>query len=132
MKTIIIDLDGTLTIDDDKVDYCDKNPNLALIETIKEYKKQGFKITIFTSRNMRTFNNNIEKIKTHTLPIIISWLDKHKIPYDDIIVGKPWCGFDGFYVDDKAIRPSEFINLKYEEIKELLKKENSYQDGGNR
>ncbi|MBZ7948758.1 HAD-IIIC family phosphatase [Campylobacter sp. RM9929] len=131
MKTIIIDLDGTLTIDDDKVDYCDKNPNLALIETIKEYKKQGFKITIFTSRNMRTFNNDIEKIKTHTLPIIISWLDKHKIPYDDIIVGKPWCGFDGFYVDDKAIRPSEFINLKYEEIKELLKKENPYKDGGN-
>ncbi|MGH2328086.1 HAD hydrolase family protein [Campylobacter taeniopygiae] len=132
MKTIIIDLDGTLTIDDDKVDYCDKKPNLALVETIKEYKKQGFKITIFTSRNMRTFNNDIEKIKTHTLPIIISWLDKHKIPYDDIIVGKPWCGFDGFYVDDKAIRPSEFINLKYEEIKELLKKENPYKDGGNR
>ncbi|MBZ7938136.1 HAD hydrolase family protein [Campylobacter molothri] len=132
MKTIIIDLDGTLTIDDDKVDYCDKNPNLALIETIKEYKKMGFKITIFTSRNMRTFNNDVEKIKMHTLPIITSWLDKYKIPYDDIIVGKPWCGFDGFYVDDKAIRPSEFINLKYEEIKELLKKENSYQDGGNR
>ena len=129
---IIIDLDGTLTIDDDKVDYCDKNPNLALIETIKEYKKMGFKITIFTSRNMRTFNNDVEKIKMHTLPIIISWLDKHKIPYDDIIVGKPWCGFDGFYVDDKAIRPSEFINLKYEEIKELLKKENPYKDGGNR
>ncbi|MBZ7956134.1 HAD-IIIC family phosphatase [Campylobacter molothri] len=132
MKMIIIDLDGTLTIDDDKVDYCDKNPNLALIETIKEYKKMGFKITIFTSRNMRTFNNDVEKIKMHTLPIIISWLDKHKIPYDDIIVGKPWCGFDGFYVDDKAIRPSEFINLKYEEIKELLKKENPYKDGGNR
>ncbi|EDP6343032.1 TPA: HAD hydrolase family protein [Campylobacter jejuni] len=132
MKTIIIDLDGTLTIDDDKVDYCDKKPNLVLVETIKEYKKQGFKITIFTSRNMRTFNNDIEKIKIHTLPIITSWLDKHKIPYDDIIVGKPWCGFDGFYVDDKAIRPSEFINLKYEEIKELLKKENPYKDGGNR
>ncbi|EOH9591994.1 HAD hydrolase family protein [Campylobacter jejuni] len=132
MKTIIIDLDGTLTIDDDKVDYCDKKSNLVLVETIKEYKKQGFKITIFTSRNMRTFNNDIEKIKIHTLPIITSWLDKHKIPYDDIIVGKPWCGFDGFYVDDKAIRPSEFINLKYEEIKELLKKENPYKDGGNR
>ncbi|HED7665020.1 TPA: HAD hydrolase family protein [Campylobacter jejuni] len=132
MKTIIIDLDGTLTIDDDKVDYCDKKPNLVLVETIKEYKKQGFKITIFTSRNMRTFNNDIEKIKIHTLPIITSWLDKHKIPYDDIIVGKPWCGFDGFYVDDKAIRPSEFINLKYEEIKELLKKENPCKDGGNR
>ncbi|HEC1891944.1 TPA: HAD-IIIC family phosphatase [Campylobacter jejuni] len=132
MKTIIIDLDGTLTIDDENVNYIDKKPNLDLIQALRCYKKKGFKITIFTSRNMRTFNGELEKIKTHTLPIIISWLKKYDIPYDEIIIGKPWCGYDGFYVDDKAIRPSEFINLSYEQIKELLKKENPYKDGGNK
>lgn len=71
---------------------------------------------------MRTFDGELEKIKFHTLPIIISWLKKHDVPYDEIIIGKPWCGYDGFYVDDKAIRPSEFISLNYEQIKELLKK----------
>ncbi|HHW1547408.1 TPA: HAD hydrolase family protein, partial [Campylobacter coli] len=55
MKTLIIDLDGTLTIDEENVDYVDKRPNTALIQTLKKYKKQGFKINIFTSRNMRTF-----------------------------------------------------------------------------
>ncbi|EGV6797379.1 capsular biosynthesis protein, partial [Salmonella enterica] len=28
-----------------------------------------------------------------------------------------------FYVDDKAIRPSEFINYSYDEIVEILRKE---------
>ncbi|HEB7544029.1 TPA: HAD-IIIC family phosphatase [Campylobacter coli] len=132
MKTLVIDLDGTLTIDEENVDYVNKRPNVALIQTLKDYKKQGFKINIFTSRNMRTFNGELEKIKIHTLPIIITWLKKHDVPYDEIIIGKPWCGYEGFYVDDKAIRPSEFINLGYEQIKELLKKENPYKDGGNK
>lgn len=132
MKTLVIDLDGTLTIDEENVDYVNRRPNVALIQTLKDYKKQGFKINIFTSRNMRTFNGELEKIKIHTLPIIITWLKKHDVPYDEIIIGKPWCGYEGFYIDDKAIRPSEFINLGYEQIKELLKKENPYKDGGNK
>ncbi|HFM3195463.1 TPA: capsular biosynthesis protein, partial [Escherichia coli] len=48
---------------------------------------------------------------------------RNNIPYDEIIVGKPWCGTNGFYVDDKAIRPSEFISLSETEIAELLDKE---------
>lgn len=62
MKTLLIDLDGTLTIDEENVDYIDKKPNLDLIQTLKEYKKQGFKINIFTSRNMRTFCRRKDKM----------------------------------------------------------------------
>ena len=74
---------------------------------------------------MRTFEGNIGKINVHTLPIVIEWLKKHDVPYDEIIMGKPWCGFDGFYVDDKAIRPNEFAELSYEEIVALVKKDSS-------
>ena len=66
------------------------------------------------------------------MPGIISWLEKHNVPYDEIHVGKPWCGFNGFYVDDKSIRPSEFVSLSYEEIMVLLAKENPYLDGDNK
>ncbi|EAL3939739.1 capsular biosynthesis protein [Campylobacter lari] len=131
MKNIIIDLDGTLTLDTD-VPYKDKPINTNILRQLCYYKELGFKVTIFTSRNMRTYQGDIEKIKHNTLPIIVEWLDKHKVPYDDIIVGKPWCGYDGFYVDDKAIRPSEFAKYSYEEIIEILQKENPYKDGGNR
>lgn len=125
MKNLILDLDGTLTIDEEEKDYIDKKPNTKVIERLKEYKSRDFRITIYTSRNMRTFGGDIEKIKTNTLPQIINWLEKYSVPYDDIVIGKPWCGFEGFYVDDKAIRPSEFSTLSYEEICTLLQKEHS-------
>ena len=69
---------------------------------------------------MQTFSGNIGQINAKTLPTILEWLDNHNVPYDEIIVGKPWCGNDGFYVDDRAIRPNEFISLNYNEIKDLL------------
>ena len=121
-QTIIIDLDGTLTIDDN-LPYADKRPNLPLIKKLKLYKKRGFKIVIFTSRSMRTYNGDLEQIKANALPTILAWLEKHKIPYDEVIIGKAWCGESGFYVDDRAIRPSEFENLSFAEITQLLTRE---------
>jgi capsule biosynthesis phosphatase len=70
---------------------------------------------------MRTYEGNIGMINANTLNDIFKWLDSYSIPYDEVHVGKPWCGFDGFYVDDKTIRPQEFLNLSYDEITELLK-----------
>jgi capsule biosynthesis phosphatase len=69
---------------------------------------------------MRTHDGDISKINIHTLPIIINWLERHNVPYDGIIVGKPYCGTEGFYVDDRAIRPNEFINKDIEEINKIL------------
>ena len=124
MKRLIIDIDDTIsqTLDGD---YLNSLPHLPIIEKLHEYKQKGFEIVLFSSRNMRTFEGNIGKINVHTLPIVIEWLKKHDVPYDEIIMGKPWCGFDGFYVYDKAIRPNEFAELSYEEIVALVKKDSS-------
>lgn len=123
MKNIIIDLDGTLTKANTS-DYKNVLPRVDVIKKLLEYKKQGFTIIISTARNMRTFDGNVGKINIHTLPIITEWLERHNVPYDEIYVGKPWCGYEGFYIDDKAIRPSEFANLSKKEIAQLLEKEN--------
>ncbi len=69
---------------------------------------------------MRTYEGSIGKINARTLPIIMTWLEENNVPYDEIYVGKPWCGNQGFYVDDKAIRPDEFVQLSYEEIRNLI------------
>ena len=119
MKNLVLDIDKTLTLGDSK-DYKLVSPNIKIIKKIREYKKEGFNIILFTSRNMRTFKNNIGKINAITLPIIIEWLKKHNIPFDEIHIGKPWCGNNGFYVDDKAIRPDEFIKMDYHEISKLI------------
>lgn len=130
MKTLVVDLDGTITIDSD-CEYDNKPANKEVVKKLLEYKKSGFKIVINTSRNMKTYEGNIGKINVNTLPKIIEWLNKHNVPYDEIFIGKPWCGEDGFYIDDKAIRPSEFVSKSYDEIKELLHKEISRQKSNN-
>ena len=118
MKRIIVDLDNTICFSEG--DYKKALPNIPVIKQLDLYKSMGFEIIISTSRNMRTFGNNIGKINIHTLPAIINWLDSNNVAYDEVIVGKPWCGNDGFYVDDKSIRPDEFAQLTYEEILKLI------------
>ncbi len=121
----MIDLDDTLTRPDPARSYAEKEPNLPVIEKLREYQADGFEIIVQTARNMRTHNNSIGKINAHTLPVIIEWLKRHDVPYDEIHVGKPWCGADGFYVDDRAIRPSEFLALSLDEIQALFRQEGS-------
>ena len=125
IKKIVVDLDDTISVTLSG-DYEHSKPVTKTIELLKEYKRAGFQIVIFSSRQMRTFEGQIGKINVHTLPNIIKWLDKYEVPYDEILVGKPWCGFEGWYVDDKAIRPSEFHRLNTEEIENLLQKEKEY------
>lgn len=125
MKRLIMDLDNTITLTEDG-DYSNAKPIVKVIKKLHEYKAQGFEIIISSSRNMRTHQGNIGKINVHTLPIIIEWLNKHQVPYDEIYIGKPWCGHDGFYVDDRAVRPNEFVELTYEEIRSLTGMDEEY------
>lgn len=125
MKRLIVDLDDTITVTSNG-DYVNSKPIQPTIDTLKRYKEEGFEIVIHSSRNMRTYEANVGKINIYTLPNIVDWLRKHDVPFDEVYVGKPWCGFDGFYIDDKSIRPSEFHKMTYEEIKEMLKKEKEY------
>ena len=122
MQNIILDLDGTLTFDDIDIPYHEKRPRLDMIHRVKEYKEMGFRIIISTARNMSSFDNSIGLINVHTLPVVLAWLKKHDIPFDEIHVGKPWCGHEGFYVDDKAIRPDEFARLSLTEVHVLIGK----------
>ena len=123
MKRLVFDLDGTLTHDDASVSYAERPPNLAMVEKLRAYRAEGFEIVICSARNMRTYEGQIGKINANTLPVILDWLARHEIPFDEVHVGKPWCGTEGFYVDDKAIRPSEFLALSHDEIHALLARE---------
>lgn len=122
MKRLVLDLDDTIcrTVDSQ---YAEAIPQEGVIERLHEYRRLGFEIVICTSRNVRTYAGNTGKINANTLPVIINWLDRHGIPYDEIYVAKPWCGYEGFYVDDKTVRPSEFVSMSYEEIMALLERE---------
>ena len=121
--TFIFDIDGTLCpIKGKEERYEDVVPYPEMIEKIRDYKEQGAKIILYTSRNMNTYKGNIGLINANTAGVILEWLKKWNIPYDEIIYGKPWPGHNGFYVDDRTVRPDEFLNMTVDELKEICVK----------
>ncbi len=123
-KSIVIDIDGTLCEKypgSEHVPYIYKKPKIDVIEKLREYKEKGYYIKISTSRNMRTHKNNLGLINKYTLPILTEWLEKYDVPYDEIYMAKPWAGSKGFHVDDKSVRPDEFVKLSEAKLLELIK-----------
>ena len=123
MKRLVVDLDDTITQPGSSQSYEHKEPNVSMIAKLREYKAAGFDIIVYTARNMQTYSNSVGKINAVTLPLIVDWLQRHDVPFDEIHVGKPWCGTEGFYVDDRAIRPSEFLSMSLAEITALIEVE---------
>ena len=117
--SLIFDIDNTICTTQNG-DYANSAPNLSIVELIRLRKDEGFYIVLFTSRNMRSYDGSIGKINKFTIPVLVDWLFKHEIPYDELIVGKPWPGPDGYYIDDRSIRPSEFLTLSHKQILSLL------------
>lgn len=122
IKKIIVDVDDTLTINKSSKDYKNKLPRLDVISKLNEYRDKGYEIIIFSARNMNTYEGDLSKILKNTLPVLTDWLKKYNVEFDGIIMGKPWCGHDGFYIDDRAIRPDEFVNLSESQIQEIINK----------
>ena len=93
-----------------------------MVDKLKECKADGAKIVLYTSRNMNSYKGNLGLINKNTAPLLHDWLEKWGIPYDEIVFGKLWPGHNGFYVDDRTVRPDEFLNRTPEELTEICRK----------
>lgn len=121
--TFVFDIDGTICpIKKKEEKYEDLIPFTDIVNKIREYHDAGAKIILYTSRNMNTYNGNIGLINANTSKVLFAWLDKWNIPYDEIVFGKVWPGHNGFYVDDRTIKPNEFLNNTPEELNEICNK----------
>ena len=67
---------------------------------------------------MNSYQGNLGLINKNTARVLTDWLEKWNIPYDEIFYGKPWPGHKGFYVDDRSVRPDEFLDYTPEELEE--------------
>lgn len=123
MFTFVFDVDGTLCpIKGEDESYADLVPYADMVEKLREYKAQGARIVLYTSRNMRTYGGDLSLILEHTKPELEAWLAKWDIPYDEIVYGKLWPGHKGLYVDDRAVRPDEFLKYSVEELEDMCEK----------
>jgi capsule biosynthesis phosphatase len=124
-KVLVMDVDGTLcpTRRSDQ-SYADLEPDAAMLQRLRWYQDQGWYLVLQTSRNMRTYQGNLGLINANTLPDLVDWLRRHDVPHDELHVGKPWAGQEGFYVDDRAIRPAEFLELDPDQVAERIARDN--------
>lgn len=121
--TLIFDVDGTLCpLKGQGQEYIDLVPDVEMVDKMREYKSGGAKIVLFSSRNMKTYGGNLGLINANTAVVMREWLLKWKIPYDEIYFGKPWPGERGLYIDDRAVRPDEFLAHSFDELEEICKK----------
>jgi capsule biosynthesis phosphatase len=121
--TLVVDIDGTLCeLKQPGQSYADVQPRHAVVERLREFQAKGYRILLFTARNMNTYEGKLGLINKHTAPVLLEWLNRWNVPYDEILFGKPWPRSRGFFIDDRAIRPDEFLKLSEEEIHQLLEK----------
>ena len=107
-RTVIMDLDGTLTVDDKTCGYPDKPVNLAIADATRAAWAAGWGVRVLTARGMRTYKNDVTLVQQHVAPVAARWLADAEIPHETLHVGKPWCGPGGFYVDDRNLHLEEF------------------------
>jgi capsule biosynthesis phosphatase len=116
---ISVDLDGTIAKNKTQWEhYRDVEPLPDAVESLQKLKKEGFYIIIHTARNMGTCNNNIGQVIARQGKLVTDWLERHEIPYDEILFGKPNVDY---FIDDKGIG---FKNWK-ETTKTLLNNKNN-------
>lgn len=123
-KVLIVDIDGTLCpIKGANQHYatlpCDGQMKARLVEL----KSEGWRIILSSSRGMRTYDGNVGEILRNVFPTLWQWLDHNEIPYDEVWMAKPWPGHDGFYVDDRSVRPREFLAHTLEELAAICEKD---------
>lgn len=120
--TFVFDIDGTICpIKGKDEKYEDMIPYKEVVEKMRKYKEDGAKIVLYTSRNMNSYNGNMGLINKYTAVVLSEWLRKWDIPYDEIVYGKVWPGHKGFYVDDRTIRPDEFLEYTPEKLEDICR-----------
>lgn len=99
---VCIDIDGTIchTKKDDEL-YSDVQPLPGAIESLIELKRTGAYIILYTARHMKTCESNVGRVVAKQGKTLFDWLEKNRLPYDEIWFGKP---IADVYIDDRALK----------------------------
>lgn len=123
-KALVVDVDGTLCpIKQSGESYADMVPEPLMLAKIRALHKDGWRIILHSARGMRSNEGNAGMIGKNVAPVMLRWLADHDIPFDELHLAKPWPGKQGFYIDDRAVRPREFVELDFDALNALLERD---------
>lgn len=114
-KHFLIDIDGTITVEDIKNEdshlYLEANPIEGSMEQVNKWYDEGHTITFFTARESKDRD------------ITLKWLDDNGFKYHGLIMDKPRCkSADDEYVwiDNRKVRGITYKNT-WGELKQVVK-----------
>jgi uncharacterized HAD superfamily protein len=102
-KTIIVDMDGVICTEEKTFSRSLASPMPLALTSLELIRSEGYSIIIYTARSWSEYEMTEE------------WLNRHKIPYDRLICGKP---IGDIWVDDRAIAHTDWK----ETLKEIRNK----------
>ena len=112
-KKIVIDFDDTISFTTNR-DWKNATPVQSVIDKINSLYDMGWEILIFTARGQLSCKGNADLAEKKYGIQIRSWLKTHGVNYHDLSFQKP---LGTYYVDDKALRPVEFVDLDIEDLR---------------
>ena len=92
MAVIICDMDGTICSEEKTYSRALAVPKDGVCDALHQLRQKGNKIIIYSARSWAEYE------------MTESWLNDNKIPYDQLVLGKP---IGDYWIDDRAI---EFKN----------------------
>ncbi|MEM6828172.1 MAG: capsular biosynthesis protein [Pseudomonadota bacterium] len=123
-RALVVDIDGTLCpVKGPGEAYADMVPEPRMLAKIKAFHAEGWAIILYSARGMRSNDGNPGKIMKNVGPDMLNWLARYEIPFDELHLAKPWPAREGFYIDDRAVRPREFVELGLKELNALIERD---------
>lgn len=126
---LVVDIDKTIcSKKTSEQTYSEVTPYTGIIDIINDLHSNGAEIIYETARNMLTQKNDESKVIQNVGLTTLQWLKDNNVEYDGLKFGKT-CGT--CYIDDKALRPGEFVKIYNSlkdktDVKELEKKIEEY------
>ena len=117
---IVFDLDGVICeLKKPSESYSDVKPKKKVIQKMRDLKEEGHYLIIHTGRHMRTCEGNVAKVIEKIGKVTEDWLEKWKVPYDELVFGKPYADV---YIDDLGheFSSSKKLGEKLEEIQPII------------
>lgn len=105
---LVFDVDDTICVNGRRNGYEYAEPKLDVIEKINHlHDDLGYEIVLHTARGMISCDGDLERIKEKNEAVLIAWLRKWQVHFDELVFGKP---IADLYVDDKGISLSQFMH----------------------
>lgn len=113
VQTIVVDVDDTISTHTNR-DYPNAIPDQRMITKLNAMYNEGWDIVYYTARGQVSCKGDIDLIEERNRTVLETWMKRNNVLYTKIVFGKPM-GF--YYIDDKAMRPDEFLNSSFENLK---------------